>query len=130
MFRPQVIKALKISLAIIYLTFNAGVLVNLHYCGNSFDHFTIIIDPENCCEGDCSCCNNSSTELKMPSEYDVVHFAQDITINLLAYLPVSTFDNFMLVFDSQTLLDKFHPSGPLIPIYKQPRYLIHEVFII
>src|SRR5687767_7322251 len=87
---PIMRKVLNISLAILYLAFNAGVLVNLHYCGNSFDHLAIILDPENCCEGDCSCCNNSSVELKTQGEYDVVHFSPDIAISLLAYLPGST----------------------------------------
>jgi hypothetical protein len=63
-------RLLNISLAILYLAFNAGALLNFHFCGDSFHHFTVITEPENCCGGDCSCCHNSSYELKVKDKYD------------------------------------------------------------
>jgi len=122
--------ALKISFAILYLTFNTGMTVNFHYCGSYFNHFTIITDPENCCEGDCSCCHNSSLELKITSEYDAIQYDQNTVISLIGDLPTHEIAYSYLSSEHQPEQDLFYPSGTLILVLKQPRYLLHQVFII
>jgi len=120
-------KILNISLIILYLAFNAGVLVHFHFCGDSFHHFTVVVEPENCC--DPSCCHNSSFELKIKDDQQDLNaffMSADLAITAIPQSSGFYIQQFFQEEQCTSLID----TGPLIHSGKYPIYLANQVFLI
>ncbi len=120
-----------ISLTLFYMTFNMGVLIHFHFCGNTFHHLSIIAEPDNCCEGgNNTCCHNSSFDLSLDDDYDsdtISSFAAEI--KFISHILIQQDQLLYLIphFSEQPYL---HHAGPLIQSAKQPIYLTNRVFLI
>jgi len=116
-----------ISFIVFYASFNMGMLINYHFCYKSFDHLTLYVQPENCCDG--NCCSNSTYTLKIGDDYDSLELfslrliqtssviQQDAGFGLEQFIPI---DRVTLSID----------TGPLIDLRKRPIYLSDRVFLI
>jgi hypothetical protein len=122
-------KVVAILLLTFYSSFNAGLMIHLHFCSEVFQHLTVFVEPENCCDNDCSCCHNSSYELTANDDYD--------NERLFTFLKIKSSDviqeslGFCLPLTHrlhQTV--KAIDSDPLIHSHKLPIYLATEAFLI
>lgn len=119
-------KILTIFLVGFYLIFNAGLIVNLHFCSTAFSHLTVLTDPKNCCEGNCSCCDNAVYQLSIDDSYDnnvlsVIKIAapSDIIQDGLGTDTLNSIHNSL----RSSVNDKLEPDLSNIPAY-----LINRVF--
>jgi hypothetical protein len=101
-----------ILFVILYAVFNAGMAVDFHFCYKSFHHLTVLVQPENCCDG--GCCHNSTYELKIKP------------------VPAELIIHDCLGFSHWQRL----PRDPIIPaidtglLHKNPIYLSNRVLLI
>ena len=121
-------RTLTISLTILYLSFNAGVLVNFHFCGTAFHHIALITNPNSCCDEESLCCHNKAYRLKISGEYDSVVGLQLAGQVHSGIIPC-------VAQDADPSLSLHHwqmrnPSGPLILLRKHPYYITNRALII
>jgi hypothetical protein len=122
-------KIIAILLLTFYICFNAGLIVHLHYCSEVFQQLTVLVEAENCCGNDCSCCQNSTYELTASEDYDNersytfmgAKFSDVVQENSGFSLTVSP-----VLYQTVRAVN----SGPLIHSSKLPIYLANEAFLI
>ena len=126
---PGMKKIIAILLLTFYISFNAGLIVHLHYCSEVFQQLTVLVEPENCCGNDCSCCQNSTYELTASEDYDNERSSTFIGTKFSDVVQENL--GFSVTFSHlpyQTV--KAVDSGPLIHSSKLPIYLANEAFLI
>jgi hypothetical protein len=123
----SLVRSRAITLIFLYLLFSLGAVVHFHYCGETFDHFTVFVQPENCC--DPSCCHNSSFELKVKDDQEDSNLLFISAAPVLMAIPPSSgfcIEQFFQEEQKISLID----TGPLIHSGKYPIYLANRVFLI
>ena len=122
-------KLIVISLAVFYASFNVGVIINYHFCGSEFHHLTLLIQPDNCCGSDCSCCHNSSYELNVKDKYDSQSTIFLVTLQTTLALSPNPDLYISDTFGIEHEIDSVE-RGPLIQNDKYPVYLRNRVILI
>ena len=122
-------KLLFTSFALFYASFNTGMIVHFHFCFETFQHLTVIVQPENCCGGDCPGCHNYAYELKINSDYSIENTVSFSAVQVLSIAHLSFGYSIAqpLPVDQPTV---FVDTGPLIHSGKYPIYLANRVFLI
>ena len=119
-----------ISLTFFYMTFNMGVVIHFHFCGNTFHHLSIIAEPHDCCESENnSCCHNSSFDLTLDDDYDSYTISSFPTeTKFISHTSVQQdLVRYLIPYVSEQ--PSPHHVGPLIQSAKLPIYLTNRVFL-
>ncbi len=123
-------KFLSISLLMIYLTFSAGIVISMHYCGGNLAALKLFVKASCCCDDEKATSNDDccKDEIKTVKISDDQNIHKSITFNPksnldLSILPKPLFYSFQKVqFSTSIISNQQLPRPPdrvcLIPAYK------------
>jgi len=118
---------------IIYLLAVSGVMINLHYCGQTLENWSMYVSSNGCDEGECGieedepddCCENKTISSKLSEDQNLATLSK-LKINAVdwAILPKATISPvFKSSFSSVEINIDNQPNAPPglwenIPLYK------------
>ena len=68
-----------ILLSLLVAVTSMGMTVSKHYCGSTYDSFSIYSTPESCCEGPCDQCHNETMTIKIKDDFSITSFDFNFT---------------------------------------------------
>ena len=68
-----------VFLALLVAVTSMGMTVSKHYCGSTYDSFSIYSTPESCCEGPCDQCHNETMTIKIKDDFSITSFDFNFT---------------------------------------------------
>jgi hypothetical protein len=124
-------RLITLPLALLYLTFTVGLVINNHFCYTTLYKSSLFQQPKNCCTGNESethCCHNSTSVLRINDSY----IGEDFTFDGLPTLCPATFEDANVITSQFPLSDLFYNSSnrPRVKYNKSPLYLTYRVLII
>jgi hypothetical protein len=121
-------KSIAIVLTIIYLLFNIGAFLNLHFCGDDVERMSLAGKNHPCCPTSDSCCHNFTVQLSIKSDYtdlDLIDFKVHQTFRDCPSNEWQATNN----YNARHFNDFSFRDDPLV-IVKNPLYLSNRVFLI
>ena len=121
-------QTIAISLTVLYLLFNIGVVLNFHLCDRTIDGISLVNKPQNCCPNPASCCHDAAFRLSIKADYtgaDLVDFKVARTFEYACIdEEQATFSYHALKLDASVVHD-----APLVWL-KTPIYLSNRILLI
>lgn len=125
-------RLLTISLTLVYLTFSAGLAIGNHFCGGKLAEITVFKAPKTCCldaNSEKSCCQNTTSTLKITNEHDCNFTSSDVPQAKLVMFAEMVFAIAPIDASGNTIKQWFADHN-IKPSEKSPIYLTNRVFII